>query len=288
MENLRCSTAKSTGNMSIKLTDYHFDALVNKGYVIIHRFLPEAQCAEMAAAVRRLLPPWEEIGDDSPNDRMEACYFPYSEQCLNHAIINPEAIHFAQRWLETEHIHYRPGLALVRYPGFKGSRDKSHIDNGNNSLLPPTATDHTHSQLNFWFYLEDVDADQAPTLFIANNDNLDLSKAEAMVAPAGSVCIFHNYTQHAASDYARSHGQRYVWKFAFGRADHYWEGVLHYTDVGRNKHFREFIGSISARERELFRFPPAGHPYYTEQTLAALEEQYPGWNRRNEYASRPG
>ncbi len=33
----------------------------------------------------------------------------------------------------------------------------------------------------------------------------------------------------------------------------------------------------------LLRFPPAGHPYYTEQTLQALEEQYPGWNRDGEY-----
>ena len=30
-------------------------------------------------------------------------------------------------------------------------------------------------------------------------------------------------------------------------------------------------------------FPPAGHRYYTAQTLAALEQQYPGWNARNEY-----
>lgn len=273
--------------MSFKLTDDHFEALLNKDYVFVHRFLPEAQCAEMAVAIRRLLPPWEEIRDDTRDDRIDACYFPCAEQCLNHAILNPEAIHFAQRWLETEQIHYRPGLALVRYPGFKGSREKCHIDNGNNSLLPPTATDHTHAQLNFWFYLEDVAADQAPTLFIATADNQDLSKAEAMVAPAGSGCVFHNYTQHATSDYGRSQGQRYTWKFAYGRADHYWEGVLHYTDVGSNKHFREFIGSITARERELFRFPPAGHPYYTDQTLEALEEQYPGWNRRNEYALHP-
>ena len=35
--------------------------------------------------------------------------------------------------------------------------------------------------------------------------------------------------------------------------------------------------------RTLFRFPPPNHPYYTKQTLAALEEQYPGWNARGEY-----
>jgi hypothetical protein len=269
--------------MSIRLTDIHFDTLLNKGYVIIHRFLPEGPCAEMAAAVGRLLPPWEEIKDNAQVARPDACYFPYPEQCLNHAILNTDAIRFARRWLGTKHIHYRPGLALVRYPGFQGGRDEGHIDNGNNSLLPPTATDHTHAQLNFWFYLENVAADQAPTIFIANDDGLDLSKAETMVAPAGSVCIFHNYTRHATSDYTRREGERYVWKFAFGRADHYWEGAAHYTDVGSNEHFRAFIGSITAGERELFRFPPAGHPYYTEQTLVALEAQYPGWNRHDQY-----
>ena len=104
-----------------------------------------------------------------------------------------------------------------------------------------------------------------------------------MIAPGGSVAIFHNYSWHAASDYLRANGQRYIWKFAFGRADHYWEGVAHYTHVGRDPHFCEFITSLTAADRQLFRFPPPDHPYYTRQTLAALEEQYPGWNARGEY-----
>ena len=58
---------------------------------------------------------------------------------------------------------------------------------------------------------------------------------------------------------------------------------MHYTNVGEKQHFRDFIGSLSAKERELFRFPPVGHPYYTKQTLEALEEQYPGWNRNQDY-----
>ena len=73
-----------------------------------------------------------------------------------------------------------------------------------------------------------------------------------MVAPGGSVAIFHNYSWHAASDYRRADGQRYIWKFAYGRADHYWEGVEHYTHVGRNPHFCEFIaGSHCCRSPAL-------------------------------------
>ena len=269
--------------MTTRLTDAVFDELCERGYVIVHNYFPEAQRAEMAAALRRILKPWDELKDDPPPGRRDTTYFPYAEQCLNRAIVDPEAIAFSQRWLAPDRIHYRPGLGLATYPGYKGDSGAAHIDNGNNSLLPPSADDRSQAQLIFWFYLEDVDLDQSPTRFIATADGDDLDKAEAFVAPGGSVALFHNYTWHAASNYTRLDGQRYVWKFAYGCADYYWEGVQHYTHVGRDPHFREFIGDLSAQERELFRFPPAGHPYYTPQTLKALEEQYPGWNASSEY-----
>ena len=53
--------------------------------------------------------------------------------------------------------------------------------------------------------------------------------------------------------------------------------------LGRNQNFCSFIGSLTARERELFRFPAAGHPIYTREHLALMEGQYPGWNARGEY-----
>ena len=192
--------------------------------------------------------------DDPPANRRDTYFFPYPEQVLNRAIVDREAIAFARRWLGTDRIQYRPGLGLVTYPGFRGNGDRAHIDNGNNSLLPPTLEDRGHSQIIFWFYLEDVDEDQAPTRFLATADGQDMRRAVPMVAPGGSVGIFHNYTWHAATDYTRPSGQRYVWKFAFGRADHYWEGTAHYTQVGEDPHFRAFIGGLGSRDRELFRF----------------------------------
>lgn len=61
-----------------------------------------------------------------------------------------------------------------------------------------------------------------------------------------------------------------------GRA---WEGITCFASHGTDTPvFQAFIGGLSARERELLRFPPAGHPHYTEQMLALLEEQYPGWD----------
>lgn len=264
-----------------KLTNAVFTELEQRGYAIVKNLLPAEQVAKMATAARRLLKPWDEIKGDPPQDRLSNCYFPYPEQILNEAIVHREAIAFAQRYLGTQAIHYRPGLLMCTYPGRGGM--EFHLDNGNNSLLPPTS-ERRHAQLNFWFYLEDVEADQAPTLFVANEQKRDSAAAEAFVAPAGSVAIFDNYSWHAASPYKRKDGQRYVWKFAYGRADHYWEGVAHYTQKAADPHFRTFIAQLSARDRELFRFPPAGHHYYTREMLEALEGHYPGWNARGEYA----
>lgn len=112
----------------------------------------------------------------------------------------------------------------------------------------------------------------------------DRSLAEPFVGPGGSVAIFHNFTWHAATTYRREHGQRYVYKFAFGRASHYWEGTQHYTHAGMDPNFRQLIAELSAHDRMLFRFPPPGDPYYTPQTLEALETQYPGWNSDGSYS----
>jgi len=110
-----------------------------------------------------------------------------------------------------------------------------------------------------------------------------LSKAEPVVVPAGSIAVFSNYCWHASSPYKGTEGQRFTWGLGLGRADHVWEGLIHYTAIGQQAMFKEVVSSLTPEERVLFRFPPPNHHYYTKQTLAALEAQYPGWNRTGAY-----
>ena len=274
--------------MPKKFTDAQLDELLAKGYLIVPDYYSGDQLAEMQAAQRRVLPTWEEVKEDPPPGRATLTEFPPAEMALLRAIVDHDAWEFARKFLKTEQIHYRAGCMIARYPGFKGpgvDSDPSnlHIDNGNNSLLPQSESAREFGQIGFWVHLEDVDADQAPLRLLAKEHGRDTSKYEPLVCKGGTVCIFNNYTLHSASDYLREDGQRFTWGFGLGRADHYWEGFRHYTDKGRNPTFSKFIGTLTAAEREVFRFPPAGHPYYTPQTLQALEEQYPGWNARGEY-----
>jgi hypothetical protein len=262
----------------MEITEAHYEEYQERGFVILRRYLPEEVRAEAAAALRRCIKPWDEVKDSPPPDRTAFHGFPYPEAILNRLTIEPGIVKFARRVLGTDDIHFRAGLSIARYPGFIGDFGEPHIDNGNNSLLPPTEFGLGYEQMTCWWHLEDVEEDQAPLRIIPKMYGKDESKYESVIVPGGTICIFNNYLWHSAGNYERADGQRYSWGYMFGRAEHYWEGFKHYTHVGRDPHFQQLIGSLTPKERELFRFPPVGHPYYTPQTLAALEKQYPGWD----------
>jgi hypothetical protein len=306
------SLARSHPLCGRRLGDAVFGQLCERGYAIVPSYLPQRQVQLMRAALETLMPTYEarcEAGSAevlrAQPDRMPAggsgvaarqrpsrdtIWFPYKEQVLNHAIINdPEALAFAERWLGTDQLHYRPGIGIGTYPGFT-TDDRGHIDNGNNSLLPPASHDRRHSQLIFWFYLSDVvDATMAPTLMWptivteAEGPVRLCEQPEAFLGTAGALCIFTNYTYHAASPYTKLEGQRYVWKHAWGRADFPHEGTAHYTMFGSDPSLRQFIPQISPRQRCYFRFPAPGDSYYTAATLRALERQYPGFDSDGTY-----
>lgn len=265
-----------------KLTDEHFAQLLEDGYLILPRYIRGEELRELQIAQRRVLKPWEEIRHSPPpGNSFFACY-PPPDARMARLYLHPELIAFGQRFLKTPNVLARVGCMLARYPGFVAN-DSGHFDNGNNSLLPITESAREYGQFGCWIHLEEVKEGQAPLLLVKRKYGQDLSKAEPLICPEGTICMFNNYCWHAASDFTAAEGQRFTWGFGLGRADHHWEGFKHYTDLGMVKPFQEAVAAMDARERTLFRFPPPNHSYYTKQTLAALEKQYPGWNAKGEY-----
>ena len=269
----------------MKLADDHLQTFKAQGFVVIEDFYPEEKRARIAAAVRKDLPPWEVIKDDPPANCLLTDDFPYAQMLFNELIVDWDLIDFVQRVLDTEDIYFHYAHNWARYPYDSPSPPNMHIDNGNNSLLPP-CEDIRYGQISSWYFPEDVHPDQAPMVIIPKPYGRDPTRKVPLNVPAGTQMIFNTFIWHSASVYKASEGQRYSVTRIYGRADHPWEGVRSFTNQGRDEHFRSFIGTLTARDRELFRFPHAGHPYYTEDTLAQLEAQYPGWNQREEYAPR--
>jgi len=265
------------------LGDDHFHHLVEHGYVILPSFIRGEELAMLQAAQRRVLKSWDQVKDNPPASKAEHIAFPYGDPVMAGLYPHPELLKLGRRYLKAEKVFFNAGYMLTRYPGFDPG-DAGHIDNGNNSLLPMTKSAREYSQLTYWIHLEEVGLDQAPLMLVGHKDNRDNSKAIPLACPAGTVLVFTNYTWHFASKYRRADGQRFSWGFMLGRADHPFESLFSYTSLGQNPIFSKMIGGLTAEDRQFFRFPAPNDAYYTKETLAALEKQYPGWNARGEYS----
>ena len=100
----------------MKLTDDHLQTFVEQGFVAVENFYPEQRRAQIAAAIRRTLLPWEALADDPPAERLLRDDFPYADTFFNEFIIDWDLIEFVQRVLDTEDIHFRYAHNWARYP----------------------------------------------------------------------------------------------------------------------------------------------------------------------------
>ena len=102
----------------MKLTDDHFQTFVEQGFVVVEDFYPEERRAQIAAAIRQTLPPWEVIAADPPERRRLTDDFPYADMFFNEFILDWDLIEFVQRVLDTEDIFFplRPQLGALPRP----------------------------------------------------------------------------------------------------------------------------------------------------------------------------
>ena len=121
----------------MKLTDDHLRTFVEQGFVAVENFYPEQRRAQIAAAIRRTLLPWEALADDPPAERLMRDDFPYADTFFNEFIIDWDLIEFVQRVLDTEDIHFRYAHNWARYPDPRAEQPGLHIDNGKQLALTP-------------------------------------------------------------------------------------------------------------------------------------------------------
>ena len=278
-----------------RLTDESvFSQLCNQGFCILPGYLPQKKVEILTAAVRLLHPAWSELPVEQlppqgslpvPNAfPSQSTSFPFPQRCLNQAMMDPDAIALAKRWLGTDQICMRGSACSIRYPGFVDGTGR-HVDGF--SMLPTKNTNRGYNHLKFWYYLSEVELDTAPTSFWptqwGEQGPYVVGGEQKVTGVAGSLIVFSIFTYHSRNNFTRPHGERYVFTVRWGRRDHPWEGQSEYVMSGNNPAFANFIGRLAPSNRELFHFPPIGHPYYTQHTLRHLADQYPGWDASGEY-----
>jgi hypothetical protein len=94
--------------------------------------------------------------------------------------------------------------------------------------------------------------------------------------PAGTVVAYSTDTFHRGTEITAPHSARFSAHTSYKHAGNHWTSRHSWGDRSFHPDWNPFAEQATARELQLFGFPPPGHPYWTPQTLRDLAVRYPG------------
>ena len=274
-----------------QLRQYH-----DQGYLVIENFLD----ADTLAAAQAALPlHYPDPGEYHENPEAFPEYsasqfsglvnFPWASLALSLVPVNENMIDVAEQILETEDIRITKGELWAKFQGAIDYDQKFHRDFGNHTLLVPRR-DHRWKELTTFIYLSDVARGNGATALIPrqHTDHIPfgsryLEKENEfndhvvyIEAPAGSLVLYSYDVFHRGVEINKPGGYRFMMLADYARRDAPWIDRHAWPHQGGRSEMREFLESINVRQRNLFDFPPPGHPYWSAQTLQDMQIRYPG------------
>ena len=97
---------------------------------------------------------------------------------------------------------------------------------------------------------------------------------DVWVAPLAARRLGWRRVYHAALMTA-DFGARFSHHLVYRSAAHAFQGYHQWSSRGENPDLQRFIERATPRQREVLGFPPPGHEYWTQETLAAVAMRYP-------------
>lgn len=272
------------------------------GYVIIEKFLSEAEIDAVRDNLYCYMPTWDEYvarppvfadlhGSTRSSPGWVRYEFPYVNAALNKVALHPFLVAFAERLVGHDRIALSHGAIVGKYAG-KGDYDQElHPDYSNNTLaFPKDGTEVV--DIPMIVYHTDVTLDLGPTYVVSKEHTRHLvtdgyrfhSRREfpelyaverAATVPAGSVLIYDMRTFHRGSAMRSAEGVRFSQFVAFHTTGPAWLGSTSFQGAGGKPAMDALITRATPRERELIGFPAPGDPYWDEETLAGVAARYP-------------
>jgi hypothetical protein len=97
--------------------------------------------------------------------------------------------------------------------------------------------------------------------------------------PAGTVVAYRADTFHRGTNLARDGGHRFTIHTSLRKASADWITRRAWTDqANRGTAWSRFVAAALPEQLRLFGFPPPGHAYWTDTTLAGVAQRYPGFD----------
>jgi hypothetical protein len=291
---------------------------IREGFVIIPGLVSKDDLANGVADLPTLFPTAADFHADVDPERNARfrdefggiTNFPFAATSVSLLSVHRVLIDLAQELLDTDQLRVYSIEAWAKYTGAADYDQYHHRDYLNQTLLVP-APRQQPQQVEMFLYLVDVPAELGPPSYVAAEQTPELAalpnwyppidgitdsdappgwvsgtgcpqlyEAEASAAgPAGTVAAYRNETFHRATALTLPRGVRYTLHVNFRIATSDWIGMHSWSSVSLSTAWTDFVVRASPRQLELFGFPPPGHPYWTDETLAGMALRYPGFNQ---------
>ncbi len=206
-----------------------------------------------------------------------------------------DLIEAVERLLGTRDILLSQAAIWAKYAGTGDFEQTLHLDYQGNTLVVPR-DDGAFRQVNMILYYSDVGPELGPTCVVPLEHTRDLSPwppfrprkkypdlyrhEKALPAKAGDLLLFSMSTFHRASELTADFGARLSHHFVWRAAAYPFAGYHQWSHFGEKPELARFIERATVRQREVIGFPPPGHRYWNEQTLAGVAARYPRMDMR--------
>jgi hypothetical protein len=279
------------------------------GFVLLPAYLSGEDLALAQRELPLLFPTAEDFHDGVDEDRNARfrndefagiVTFPFESVAFSMLAVHPRVIALAEAVLQTEDLRIYSAEAWAKYTGAVDYDQPFHRDYLNQTVLVPTE-DPAFRQVEMFVYPSDVPEDLGPPHFVSKarthgapalpnwlsrDERPDWYAAEVSGAgPAGTVAAYSIGTFHRGTELTRPRGARYTILANYRPASTEWANRHAWAQRSHEQAWYSFVERASVRQLLLFGFPPPGHPFWTDQTLAGMAARYPKldlspWRRR--------
>jgi hypothetical protein len=278
----------------MRVPDSSLDALRERGFAIVERFLDADELAAAQAALwSEFPPPAEYFADPARHEAFSTSQFaalkvgPWGSWELNRLAFHPDLVDLAARFLGSSDLRLYKTELWAKYAGAVDYDQPHHRDFGNHSLVVPDRARPT-TQMTSFILLSDVTADEGPTMVVPfelgehipywppKQATGDLADVEvAITGPAGSLFVYRPDILHRGSQIRRPGSARFVLLADYDVWGTRWTGKAAWPNQALTSRWREMMERATPAERCLFGFPAPDDPYWNEQTVADVAIRYP-------------
>jgi Phytanoyl-CoA dioxygenase (PhyH) len=277
------------------ISDETLNTVRTNGYAVQEGFL---SATELAAAREGLFQEFPEhddyFADPERHRHLVKHQFaglrlgPFTSWPLTRLTFHPDLVNAAERFCGTTNLELYKIELWAKYSGAVDYDQAHHRDFGNHSLVVPRR-DLRWPQLITFILLSDVTEHNGPTRVIPRQVGDDtpmiphtLERGElvdhevAITGPAGSIFLYTTDVIHRGSAMTGTDQSRFMLLADYAARGNPWMGKMSWPGFANRPAFEALMVNTTVRERDLFGFPPPGHEYWNDQTLADVAARWPG------------